>query len=145
MTFQEDLQDLLHTLRSEKNDENTLLTRSIVTTALVVLFTVLCLILHRSLTPHRVLSVLYLALSVFLASQTLSDISDRFPQIRLAPLTYLPAVLWFFSFSYFDIFYLGFGPRISFKSVVSSLFFLFLLERFQKILLLFHVRHQLML
>ena len=127
MTLPEEVHDLMNSITPEKKNAGTVLKKAIAVTGSVVVFTVICLLFRLSLRPHQVFSFLYLALAVLLARETLLDVRNLNPGIRPAPLIYLPAIIWFFSFAYFDIFYIGFGPRVSFKSVIISLLLLLLL------------------
>ncbi|MCR4656152.1 MAG: hypothetical protein K5770_07995 [Lachnospiraceae bacterium] len=96
--------------------------RSMVITCFVLIFTAVSLIFSLTLRPWHVLSVFFLVLSILLCRLTFIDVDIDNGNDFLARATYLPAVLWFILFEYFDLFIIGFGPARSFKSVIISVF-----------------------
>ncbi len=129
MTNRNDIRNLIQ--KSTRKDEGSvefIAKKSMILTASIVLFTILCLLFDLTLRPYQVFSLLYFLFAVLLSRLTLIDVYERNDENELVMLTYLPPTLWFFLFAYFDLFFIGFGAVISFKSIlVSTLLFLILL------------------
>ena len=127
MNVRSEWQEQLQNLKDSTNEADSIMRRAIIVTALSVIFTLFSLFLHISLSPRHILSFLYLVFSAILGGQTLLDTYRNDPENRLAPLPYLPAIFWFFSFSYFALFYIGFGPAMGFRSVMDAVFLICLM------------------
>ncbi|MCR5733928.1 MAG: hypothetical protein K6G22_04895 [Lachnospiraceae bacterium] len=118
---------LIYYINSFKTEDgqnsDTKILRSVIIAVVTLLYGLICLLFDITLMPYQVFSVLYLFTAVILTRQVLKDAYKKNGNSIPVMLTYLPAAIWFVLFTYFDLFFIGFGPARGFRSVMTSLLY----------------------